>query len=85
MIVRFHKHFEKQYKKLKQQEKEKFQERLKVFLLDEFNPVLNNHPLNGKYLGYRSINVKGDLRAVFKRDGNFITFSVIDNHSNLYG
>jgi len=85
LIVRFHKHFEKQYKKLKQQEKDKFQERLKIFLQEEFNPILDNHPLKGRYLGFRSIDVKGDLRALYKKDGEVVVFSIIDNHSNLYG
>ena len=85
MIVKFHRNFEKQYKKLNQSYCDKFQQRLKSFLLDEFNPILNNHPLKGKYLGYRSINVTGDLRAIYKREGEFIIFVAIDNHSNLYG
>lgn len=85
MIVRFHKHFEKQYKKLRQQEKDKFQKRLKIFLQDEFDPILDNHPLKGKYFGFRSIDVKGDLRALYKKDGEVVIFTIIDNHSNLYG
>lgn len=85
MIVKFHKNFEKQYKKLKQPQKDKFQERIKVFLLDEFNPILNNHPLRGEYSGYRSINVTGNLRAIYRKEGQISIFTVIDSHSNLYG
>ena len=84
MIVKFHKNFEKQYKKLKKPRKDKFQERVKLFLLDEFNPVLNNHPLKGKFSGYRSINVTGDLRAIYKKLEDVSIFVAIDSHSNLY-
>lgn len=85
MRIKLHKHFEKQYKKLKESEKKKFKERRDLFLQDEFSPVLNNHLLKGKYQGYRSINIKGDLRLVYKRDGYEVVFVTIDNRSNLYG
>lgn len=85
MIVRFHRNFEKKYSKLREGEKRKFKERLKIFLQDEFNPTLNNHPLKGKYRGYRSINVSGDRRALYKKTAkDRVVFVVIDTHSNLY-
>ncbi len=85
MRIRFHKNFDKQYKRLKEKQKKKVQEQLVLFLEDPFYPVLGNHPLKGKYKGYRSINISGDLRAVYK----FISehesiFVAIDTHSNLY-
>ena len=83
--VRYHKDFDKKYKKLKTSEKKKFKKRLELFFIDETNPVLNNHSLKGKYLGCKSINITGDLRAVYKKSGNIATFITIDNHSNLYG
>ena len=85
MIVRFHKNFEKEYKKLREKERNKFKERIRVFLRDEFDPTLNNHPLRGKYKGYRSISVTGDLRAIYKKMiKNETIFVAIDSHSNLY-
>ena len=60
-------------------------ERLVLFLQDEFNPILNNHPLRGKYKGYRSINITGDLRAIYQYQNPDIgIFVAIDTHSNLY-
>lgn len=86
MRIKLHKNFEKQYKKLKASEKTKFKERRDLFLVDEFNPVLNNHPLKGKYQGYRSINVTGDLRVIYQNKPDDIALFVdIDSHSNLYG
>ena len=85
MKINFHKNFEKQYKKLKVNEQKKAQERLSIFLKNPFNPLLNNHPLKGKYLDYRSINITGDLRAIFKKSSKEIIFVAIGSHSNLYG
>lgn len=85
MKIRFHRNFEKQYKKLGANEKEKTKKRLALFIQDEFNPVLNNHPLKGKYKGYRSINITGDFRAIYKHISlDTRIFVAIDKHSNLY-
>lgn len=85
MIVLYHKEFLKRFRKQSLKIKEKFKERLSLFVLDEFDATLNNHPLRGKYEGYRSINVTGDIRAVFKRTTREAIFVTIDSHSNLYG
>jgi addiction module RelE/StbE family toxin len=85
MKILFHKNFEKQYKKLTKREKEKVRERLGLFLENPFDPQLNNHPLKGKYVDYRSINITGDIRAVYKFiDKEECIFVVIGSHSNLY-
>lgn len=85
MTVYLHKNFTKQYIKLTVSQKEKFKQRKGLFLKDEFNPVLNNHPLKGKYEGYRSINVTGDIRAIYKKiKANEVIFVVIGSHSELY-
>ena len=85
MNIQFHRNFEKQHKKLKKQERVRAKERLILFLKDEFNPMLNNHPLSGKYKGYRSINITGDIRAIYKRyNHNICIFVDIGIHSNLY-
>ncbi|KKS33434.1 MAG: Plasmid stabilization system [Parcubacteria group bacterium GW2011_GWC2_42_13] len=85
MKIFFHRNFKKQFKKLKDGEKRKFREKIKLFVNNPFNPILNNHQLHGKRKDYRSINVTGDLRAVFKSIGNDAAiFIAIDSHSNLY-
>ena len=85
MNICFHKNFEKQYKKLKRERQDKTQEKLELFLENPFHPRLNNHPLKGKYTDYRSINITGDLRAVYKFiDEDKCIFVIIDKHSNLY-
>lgn len=54
-------------------------------MINEFDPLLNNHALGGKYAGFRSINITGDLRVLYKKNGEFVIFVKIDSHSNLYG
>ena len=85
MIINFHKDFIKDFKKLHQKTKEKFKQRQLLFEKDEFDPALNNHALKSRWLGYRSINVTGDIRAIFRRDTENAIFVAIDDHSNLYG
>lgn len=85
MTLRFHRNFQKQLKKLSRAEQNQTKERLKLFLLNPFQPILNNHPLRGKYEGYRSINISGDLRALYCKVGkDEYRFMAIDTHSNLY-
>jgi len=85
MKIRFHGSFEKQYKKLRENDRLQAIERLSLFSKDEFSPILNNHPLLGKYKGYRSINITGDIRALYKyQNPSVCIFVIIDSHSNLY-
>lgn len=85
MRVLFHKTFDKQYKKLRPNEKQKARDRIKLFTQEPFQTVLNNHPLKGRYQGYHSINITGDLRAVYELiTEDTAYFVAIDTHSNLY-
>ncbi len=84
MKIYLHRRFYKNYAKLSPKLQQKFKERRNLFLLDEFNVVLNNHVLTGRWSGYRSINITGDIRAIFKRDAESALFVAIDSHSNLY-
>ena len=85
MKLYFHKKFEKQYRRLQKQEQKRVQERISLFRENPFHPVLENHPLQGKYAEYRSISIRGDLRAVFKRQGvDEYWFTKVGTHSELY-
>ena len=84
MVINYHKDFIKDSKRLTVPQKEKLIQRLKLFGQEEFNPILNNHSLKGKYLGYRSINITGDLRAIYKKNRTEAIFVVLDSHSHLY-
>lgn len=84
MTPYYHRSFKKDYKKLPASVQSRFDERLELFLKDPFHHLLNNHPLHGEWEGHRSINITGDLRAIFKVEGETVIFVAIDTHSNLY-
>lgn len=86
MIIDFHKDFTKAFKKLSPKIKKKFQDRLILFEKEQFNPILNNHALTGKYQGYRSINVSGNIRAIYINSSEEdVVFVKIGSHNKLYG
>lgn len=85
MKIIFHKNFEKKYKKLSKEIKLKVKEKNVLFAEDPYSPVLNNHALHGKYSSYRSFNVTGDIRIIYKLiDNNTALLSEISTHSKLY-
>lgn len=80
-----HKKFKKQFQKLRKNDQKQFEERIKIFLINPFHPILDNHELHGKYKGCRSIKITADLRVIYetvKKD--VVLFLTIDSHSNLY-
>lgn len=82
----FSKSFEKQFKTLPEKTKARFYARLQLFEQNPLDPILGNHSLKGKYLGYRSIDIRGDLRALYTQQGDqIIIFAFIGTHSQLYG
>lgn len=83
MIIRFYKKFDKEYKKLSQKEKKEIQKI--YFLTDEFNQFqITILFMENMMDGYRSINISGDIRAIFKINLGNIEFTIIGNHNNLY-
>jgi addiction module RelE/StbE family toxin len=86
MKVSFHKNFEKQYIKLSQKLREQFKKRRDIFIGDPHSPILHNHPLQAEFAGYRSINITGDYRAIYKELGSdSVVFVKIGTHHELFG
>ena len=80
-----HKDFTKDLKKQSLKVRDKTKERLYIFRHNPFDPVLNNHFLIGKWKGYRSINITGDIRAIYKQiNDNTVIFVALGTHSQLY-
>ena len=74
--------FRKQYKKLSQKTQTQLDARLILLVEEPYHPQLQNHKLHGEYAGYRSINVSGDLRVVYRAIGNeAIILFAIGTHS----
>ena len=78
--------FKKGLGKLPRKIQKRVAERLAIFEADEFDPILNNHQLSGEYDRYRSINITGNIRLVFRKTGTkeYLLFD-IGTHTQLYG
>ena len=85
MKPEYHKNFRKQFDKLSIKIQDKFEEKLDLFLQNMFHPLLNNHSLTGEYEGCRSINITGNIRAIFYlKTESDIVFINIGSHPELY-
>ena len=85
MIILFSKKFKKQFRKLPKRTQLRVGERIKLFTTDSQNPLLNNHKLQGKQSNYSSINISGDIRALYENlDKKKVLFVTIGTHSELY-
>jgi len=81
-----HRVFERQTKKLKKKLRDQMWERLALLEIDESNPLLNNHKLGPPYESYRSINITGNYRLVYKRiSANTYYLRAVGTHHQLYG
>lgn len=85
MIIQTTRAFDKQYAKLNLKVKIAFKQRVEIFKSNPFDSRLRNHALKGKYLGYRSIDITGDMRALYTVKGSMIIiFAFVGTHSQLY-
>ena len=83
--IKYSKNFYKQYHKLGDKIKIKVIERTRLLSRDEFNPLLNNHKLKGEYDGCRSVNVSGDIRIIYMKEGlQVVLLLQVGTHSQLY-
>jgi addiction module RelE/StbE family toxin len=83
--IYFHSHFDKKFKKLDRAIKKKFLAKLELFSTNQFDQQLRNHALKGPLADYRSINVTGDFRAIYKQLAeDTFEFEDIDTHDELY-
>ena len=85
MRVSYSKLFLKQAKKLTPELRQKLQLTLQVFNQNPLHPTLRNHALKGKYKEYRSIDVTGDVRALYLQREDEAIFDTVGTHSRLYG
>lgn len=85
MVINTTKSFDKQYAKLSLKHKQKFKNRIEIFKINPFDQALRNHALKGKYSGYRSIDITGDIRALYTyKNDKIILFVFIGTHNQLY-
>lgn len=86
MTIQYTPKLKKQYRKLPNKLQHQFDESLKLFIRDPTNPKLRVHPLKGSFSGYWSMNISGDIRAIYLKKGDeLVIFALIGTHSQLYG
>jgi len=89
MIVKYTDNFLKQLKKSDIRIRKAFKQRLLLFIKNPNDLELNNHTLQREYVGFRSIDITADYRAVFKEvlqeDDTYIYFTSFGTHHQLYG
>lgn len=88
MTLRHDRDFLKKLKKLDVRIRKSFKQKIAIFLIDPFNPQLNNHPLKREYQGYRSIDITNDYRAIYQEkvehDEQIAYFIALGTHEELY-
>lgn len=87
MIVKYHKVFEKHFKKRvfpNTKLLEKFNRRIKTFFENPNDSSLRNHRLIGDKNEYLSFSITGDIRVVYKVEGETIVLLDIGSHSQVY-
>jgi len=86
--IKYGTRFRKQYLKVDKKIKNAFAQTLEMFVEDPNHPSLRNHQLKEELLGYRSIDITDDWRAIFKerqsKTKTLITFHMIGTHDQLY-
>ena len=85
MKLEYSRSFIKQMKKAPKNIQKAVRGRLGIFVSDKFHPLLNKHALQGNYRSFRSINISGDWRAVYREtDMGTAYFEALGTHSQLY-
>ena len=84
MQIDYSSSFKKDDKKLNQKLRAQLRERIIIFEDNPFHPLLNNHAVHYPYEGCRSINVSGDIRALYESIGDTALFVRVGSHSELY-
>jgi mRNA interferase YafQ len=85
MTIAYSKNFIKQARKLSPELRKKLLERIEIFSKNPLHPDLRNHQLKGRYKDYRSVDVTGDVRALYLQKEDEAIFDTVGTHSQLYG
>ena len=64
--------------------RQQFDERLRMFSDNTANPLLRDHQLKGKRVGYRAFSISGDIRVVYYIHNNTAYFIDIGTHNQVY-
>ncbi|MGH7237152.1 MAG: type II toxin-antitoxin system mRNA interferase toxin, RelE/StbE family [Candidatus Saccharimonadales bacterium] len=83
--IEYSRKFRKQFARLDTKTRNQFKRRQRLWLKNPYHPQLHLHMLSGEYVGFYSINITGDLRALYQKIGDsYVIFGFIGTHSQLY-
>jgi addiction module RelE/StbE family toxin len=85
MNISYSKNFISLAKKLNSKSRQRLLERIETFSENPLHPALRNHQLKGKWKAYRSIDITGDIRALYLQCENEAIFDAVGTHNQLYG
>lgn len=77
--------FQQQLEKVNPETRILFREAFEIFLEDPYHLSLRNHELTEEYAGIKSIDVTGDIRALYREVAERIIFIYLGTHEELYG
>jgi addiction module RelE/StbE family toxin len=84
--ISYGKHFYKDWKHLQHDAyRQKFIYIIPAFIKNPTDKQFRNHELRGIFNGLRSINITGDIRAIYTYSEGGYIFLRIGTHSHLYG
>ncbi len=86
MKIKYHRKFDKAYKKLPAGLKKKTKQALRRFIQNPTHPSLRNHALTGRMKGLRAFWITEKVRVIFEeRDGYIlVTFLDVGGHDEVY-
>ena len=88
MKIKYLKQFLDDVAKLNIRQAKRLKERLELFLEHPTHPALRNHKLKGKLKNFCSINITGDIRAIYKikkhKKELIAEFIRLGTHTQLY-
>ena len=87
MNIKYHQRYAKHYtKRIKPypQLVKKLQQRVILFFENSQYPLLKDHQLTGDKKEYRSFSVTGDIRVIYKKDGDDVLFYDVGSHNQVY-
>ena len=86
MKIKYHKRFEKQFKKLLDRDKKKVINVIEIFVKNVEHLNLRNHKLKGNLAGKRAISAGSDLRIIFEEFDSYtlVIFLDLGKHNSVY-
>jgi addiction module RelE/StbE family toxin len=86
MQISYSNKFKKQYKKFPPKLQQQTKARIELWQEQPNHPLLRLHRLEGKLSNFYSINITGDIRALYEVIGKeVVIYQFIGTHSQLYG